>query len=73
MYYATDIAAIMYNSNATANNFVLWDKSKSQEVSIITDEAWDVTSLDWVRKYDATEQPDAAEVFSDAFMISIFG
>ena len=37
MYYATDVAAIMYNNNAQANNFVLWDKGQTQELSIVSD------------------------------------
>ena len=67
MYYATDVAAIMYNSNAQANNFVLWDKGQTRELSIVSDDAWDNTKLTWVKKYDSSEQPTQNTIWSDAY------
>ena len=64
-YYASDVAAIAYGSNAGANSFVLFDKATRNEVQIIRDTDWDDAAVSWVRKYDATDQPQ--EVWSDAY------
>ena len=57
----------MYNSNAQANNFVLWDKGQTRELSTVSDDAWDNTKLTWIKKYDSSEQPTQNTIWSDAY------